>query len=223
MKIEKLNTLIDHTLLKPEATLSQIEKLCDEARTYDFASVMVNSSWIKDCARFLKDSDVLVASVIGFPLGAMSTEAKVFETQQALKDGAHEIDMVINIGKLKDGEKDYIVNEIKAIKALLPDKVLKVIIETALLNDEEKILACELVSEAKADFIKTSTGFSIHGATVADVKLLRKHVAPEVAVKAAGGVRSLSDVVSMVEAGATRIGTSSGVQLMQGELTEGNY
>ena len=178
--MEKLNTLIDHTLLKPEATKDQIITLCEEAKTYEFASVMVNSSWVKLCAEQLKGTSVLVASVVGFPLGAMSTEAKVFETKQALSDGAQEIDMVINIGRLKDNDEEYVVNEIKSIKALLPDKILKVIIETALLSDDEKILACKLVSEAKADFIKTSTGFSLHGATVEDVKLLREHVAPEV-------------------------------------------
>ncbi len=221
--MEKLNTLIDHTLLKPEATKDQIITLCEEAKTYEFASVMVNSSWVKLCAEQLKGTSVLVASVVGFPLGAMSTEAKVFETKQALSDGAQEIDMVINIGRLKDNDEEYVVNEIKAIKALLPDKILKVIIETALLSDDEKILACKLVSEAKADFIKTSTGFSLHGATVEDVKLLREHVAPEVAVKAAGGVRSFEDVVKMVDAGATRIGTSSGVKLMQGDKVEGSY
>ena len=221
--MEKLNTLIDHTLLKPEATKDQIITLCEEAKTYEFASVMVNSSWVKLCAEQLKGTSVLVASVVGFPLGAMSTEAKVFETKQALSDGAQEIDMVINIGRLKDNDEEYVVNEIKAIKALLPDKILKVIIETALLSDDEKILACKLVSEAKADFIKTSTGFSLHGATVEDVKLLREHVAPEVAVKAAGGVRSFEDVVKMVDAGATRIGTSSGVKLMQGDKAEGSY
>ncbi len=219
----KLNTLIDHTLLKPEATKDQIITLCEEAKTYEFASVMVNSSWVKLCAEQLKGTSVLVASVVGFPLGAMSTEAKVFETKQALSDGAQEIDMVINIGRLKDNDEEYVVNEIKSIKALLPDKILKVIIETALLSDDEKILACKLVSEAKADFIKTSTGFSLHGATVEDVKLLREHVAPEVAVKAAGGVRSFEDVTKMVDAGATRIGTSSGVKLMQGDKVEGSY
>ncbi|NLC41382.1 MAG: deoxyribose-phosphate aldolase [Erysipelothrix sp.] len=221
--MEKLNTLIDHTLLKPEATKDQIITLCEEAKTYEFASVMVNSSWVKLCAEQLKGTSVLVASVVGFPLGAMSTEAKVFETKQALSDGAQEIDMVINIGRLKDNDEEYVVNEIKSIKALLPDKILKVIIETALLSDDEKILACKLVSEAKADFIKTSTGFSLHGATVEDVKLLREHVAPEVAVKAAGGVRSFEDVTKMVDAGATRIGTSSGVKLMQGDKVEGSY
>lgn len=221
--MKQLNKLIDHTLLKPESTQAQIETLCMEAKQYKFASVMVNSSWVKYASELLSDSEVLVASVIGFPLGAMSTAAKVFETKQAIEDGAQEIDMVLNIGRLKDGDHDYVVNEIKAIKALLPDRILKVIIETALLTQEEKVLACKLVSEAQADFIKTSTGFSLHGATFEDVALLREHVAPEVKVKAAGGVRSYEDLVKMVSAGAERIGTSSGVKLMQGERNEGNY
>lgn len=219
----KLNKLIDHTLLKPEATQDQIIAVCQEAKDYDFATVMVNSSWAKTCADFLKGTNVLVACVVGFPLGAMSKEAKIFETKQALADGAQEIDMVLNIGRLKQGDEAYVVDEIKAIKALLPNLKLKVIIETALLSDEEKILACKLVSEAKADFIKTSTGFSTHGATPEDVALLRKYVDSDIEVKAAGGVRSYEDLQRMVDAGATRIGTSSGVKLMQGEIAEGSY
>lgn len=219
----KINKLIDHTLLKPEASSAQIEVLCQEALKYDFASVMVNPSRVPQCVNLLKDSNVLVATVIGFPLGATSMDSKASEVKNALKDGAQEIDMVLNIGFLKEGKTAEVIEEIKAIKALLPDKVLKVIIETALLTDEEKIVACHCVSEAKADFIKTSTGFSLHGATVEDVALLRQHVAPEVQVKAAGGVRNYEDLLRMVEAGATRIGTSSGVKLMQGDKAEGSY
>ncbi len=218
-----INKLIDHTLLKPEASSEQIETLCQEALEHDFASVMVNPCRIEQCVQLLKDSDVLVATVIGFPLGANSKETKVAEVQDALAKGAQEIDMVLNIGLLKEGKTEAVIEEIKAIKALLPDKILKVIIETALLNEEEKIRACHCVSEAKADFIKTSTGFSTHGATVEDVALLRKHVAPEIAVKAAGGVRSYEDLVRMVEAGATRIGTSSGVALVSKKVSESSY
>lgn len=218
--MRNINKLIDHTLLKPEATKDQILKLCEEAKIYDFATVMVNGSWVKTCADTLEGTDVLTACVIGFPLGAMSTHAKISETQIALKDGAQEIDMVLNIGKLKERDEDYVVNEIQAIKALLPEKILKVIIETALLTEEDKIIACDYVSKAKADYIKTSTGFSTHGATVEDVALLRKHVDPNVKVKAAGGVRSYNDLMKMVDAGAQRVGASAGVSIMN-ELKEG--
>lgn len=222
--MNNLNKLIDHTLLKPEASTTQIETLCREAKQYDFASVMVNSSNVNQCYELLKDTDVKIATVIGFPLGAMSTKAKLEETRIALEDGANEIDMVLNIGRLKEGNLDYVTNEISALKQLVGnDVVLKVIIETCLLSEEEKINACHCVSEAKADFIKTSTGFSTGGATVEDVALLRKHVKESVKVKASGGVRSYEDLLLMVEAGAERIGTSSGVALMKGNITESSY
>lgn len=222
--MNNLNKLIDHTLLKPEASTAQIETLCNEARQYDFASVMVNSSNVRQCYELLKDTDVKIATVIGFPLGAMSTKAKIEETRAALQDGANEIDMVLNIGRLKEGKLDYVTSEIRDLKELVGENiVLKVIIETCLLTEEDKINACHCVSEAKADFIKTSTGFSTGGATVEDVALLRKYVDSSVKVKASGGVRSFEDLVLMVEAGAERIGTSSGVALMQGNRVEGRY
>ncbi len=222
--MNNLNKLIDHTLLKPEASTTQIETLCNEAKQYDFASVMVNSSNVNQCYELLKDTDVKIATVIGFPLGAMSTRAKLAETRIALEDGANEIDMVLNIGRLKEGNLDYVTSEIKALKELVGEHILlKVIIETCLLTEEEKINACHCVSEAKADYIKTSTGFSTGGATAEDVALLRKHVDESVKVKASGGVRSFEDLMLMVEAGAERIGTSSGVKLVQGENVEGSY
>lgn len=222
--MNNLNKLIDHTLLKPEASTAQIETLCNEARQYDFASVMVNSSNVRQCYELLKDTDVKIATVIGFPLGAMSTKAKIEETRAALQDGANEIDMVLNIGRLKEGKLDYVTSEIRDLKELVGENiVLKVIIETCLLTEEDKINACHCVSEAKADYIKTSTGFSTGGATVEDVALLRKYVDSSVKVKASGGVRSFEDLVLMVEAGAERIGTSSGVALMQGNRVEGRY
>ena len=222
--MNNLNKLIDHTLLKPEASTAQIETLCNEARQYDFASVMVNSSNVRQCYELLKDTDVKIATVIGFPLGAMSTKAKIEETRAALQDGANEIDMVLNIGRLKEGKLDYVTSEIRDLKELVGENiVLKVIIETCLLTEEDKINACHCVSEAKADYIKTSTGFSTGGATVEDVALLRKYVDSSVKVKASGGVRSYEDLVLMVEAGAERIGTSSGVALMQGNVIESSY
>lgn len=214
--MKNINKLIDHTLLKQEATEDQILKLCQEAKDHDFATVMINSSYIPVAVKALEGTDVKVATVIGFPLGACTTNTKVAELKEALELGATEFDMVINIGKLKDGKLDEVTEEIKTLKALIPNHCLKVIIETCLLSEQDKINACRCVSDAKADFIKTSTGFSKHGATVEDVALLRKYTDPEVEVKAAGGVRSYEDLVEMVNAGATRIGTSGGVNLMQG-------
>ena len=210
----KLSKYIDHTLLKADASLSAIEKLCDEAMEYDFKSVCVNTCNIEFCKKKLQGSDVLVCCVIGFPLGAMSTEAKVFEAKDAVLKGADEVDMVLNIGRLKDNDLDYVTNEIKAIKEAIGDKTLKVIIETCLLTDEEKINACKCVLDGKADFVKTSTGFSTHGATFEDVALLRKTVGDGCFVKAAGGVRSREDFEKMIELGADRIGTSSGTKLI---------
>lgn len=211
-----INKTIDHTLLKPEASSDQVKKLCQEAREHDFASVMVNSSFVSLCAKELEGTDVKIATVIGFPLGACNTHAKVEEVKQALKDGANEFDMVLNIGQLKEGRLEEVTQDIKAVKAAIPEgMLLKVIIETCLLNEQDKINACQCVSEAKADYIKTSTGFSTGGATAEDVALLRKHMDPSVKVKASGGVRTSEDLKKMLEAGAERIGTSNGVDLVQ--------
>lgn len=211
----KYNKLIDHTLLKADATKEQITQLCKEAIENDFASVCVNPSFIPLCSDLLKGSSVKVCTVIGFPLGAMTTASKVFEAKNAVEVGADEVDMVINIGKLKDGKKDYVRNEITEIKKACGNHILKVIIETCLLTDEEKVLACQLAKDAGADFVKTSTGFSTHGATKEDVALMRKTVGKEMGVKAAGGVRNKQDLEDMVNAGATRIGTSRGVELVK--------
>ena len=211
----KLSKYIDHTLLKADASLGAIGRLCDEAIEYDFKSVCVNTCNIPFCKEKLQGSDVLVCCVIGFPLGAMSTEAKVAETKDAVLKGADEVDMVINIGRLKDKDYAYVTDEIKQIKEACGDKTLKVIIETCLLTDEEKVKACECILEAKADFVKTSTGFSTHGATFEDVKLLKDTVGDRCFIKAAGGVRSKEDFMKMIELGANRIGTSSGTKLIE--------
>ncbi len=208
------NKFIDNTLLKADARREDIKALCEESVKFDFKSVCVNPGFIKDSKEFLKGSDVLVCTVIGFPLGSMTKEAKVFECKDAIEKGADEIDMVINISKLKDHQDDYVRDEIKAIKEACGNHTLKVIIECCLLNDEEKVRACLLAKEAGADFVKTSTGFSKWGAKLEDVILMRKTVGAEMGVKAAGGVRTHEEMVEMVENGATRIGTSSGAKLM---------
>lgn len=208
------NKFIDNTLLKADARREDIKALCEESVKFDFKSVCVNPDFVKDSKEFLKGSDVLVCTVIGFPLGSMTKEAKVFECKDAIEKGADEIDMVINISKLKDHQDDYVRDEIKAIKEACGNHTLKVIIECCLLNDEEKVRACLLAKEAGADFVKTSTGFSKWGAKLEDVILMRKTVGAEMGVKAAGGVRTHEEMVEMVENGATRIGTSSGAKLM---------
>lgn len=208
------NKLIDHTLLKQDATPEQIMKLCLEAKEYDFMSVCVNPSYVPLAAECLKDSSVKVCTVIGFPLGMNLTRTKIDEAVQAIKEGAQEIDMVINVGMLKAGHADYVKEEIRLLKEVAGKLVLKVIIETCLLSDEEKVLACQLAKEAGADFVKTSTGFSTGGATVEDVKLMRKTVGPDMGVKASGGVRTHEDLLAMVEAGANRIGTSNGTKII---------
>lgn len=215
---------IDHTLLKPEATKEQIVKLCQEAAEYKFASVCVNPTWVSVSAKELADSPVKVCTVIGFPLGASTSETKAFETADAIAKGAEEIDMVINNGALKSGDEELVKNDIKAVvEAATGKAIVKVIIETCLLSDEEKAVASRLSKEAGADFVKTSTGFSTGGATVADVKLMRETVGPDLGVKASGGVRSLEDLQAMIDAGATRIGASSGVQIMQGLTSNSDY
>ncbi len=211
----KLSKYIDHTLLKADASVEAIARLCDEARDYDFKSVCVNTCNIPLCKEKLAGSDVLVCCVIGFPLGAMSTESKVFETSDAIAKGADEVDMVINIGRLKDKDYAYVTDEIRKIKEACCGKTLKVIIETCLLTDEEKVKACECILEAGGDFVKTSTGFSTAGATFEDVALLKKTVGDKCLIKAAGGVRSRDDFNRMIELGANRIGTSSGTKLIE--------
>ncbi len=210
----KASKYIDHTQLKPDATKEKIVSLCNEAKEYDFASVCINPCWIPLAKELLAGTDVKVCTVIGFPLGAMSTNAKCLEAADAVKAGAEEVDMVINIGMLKDGNDDYVRDEIAAIRKACDGRLLKVIIETCLLSDEEKVRACVLAKEAGADFVKTSTGFSTGGATVEDVALMRKTVGPDMGVKAAGGVRDKETFKAMIEAGATRIGTSSGKNLI---------
>lgn len=211
-----INKLIDHTALKPNTTKDEILKLLDEAKSYDFASVCVNPCWIELAHQELKNTDVKVCTVIGFPLGANTTEVKVFEAKDAIEKGAQEIDMVINVAMLKDKEYDYVENEIQKIVEVAKDKALvKVIIEACLLTDEEKIKACELSQKAGADFVKTSTGFSTGGATVHDVALMRKTVGTDMGVKASGGVHTHEEALAMIEAGATRIGASAGVKLLK--------
>jgi deoxyribose-phosphate aldolase len=213
---------IDHTLLKPDGTRDQVTQLCKEAHEYKFASVCVNPTNVRLCAQLLKGSPVKVCSVIGFPLGASLPETKAFETENALKDGATEIDMVINIGALKDRDLELVARDILAVVKPVhaAGAILKVIIETALLTDEEKQIACLLAKEAGADFVKTSTGFSKAGATAEDVSLMRHTVGPLMGVKAAGGVRSKEDLDKMVRAGATRIGASAGVRIVQANSAE---
>ncbi len=213
-----LAKMIDHTLLKPDATQDQIAQLCFEARKYGFASVCVNPTWVELCAQLLKGSLVKVCTVIGFPLGASAPEVKAFETQVALDHGAHEIDMVINIGALKARDLELVARDIRGVVAATHagGAIVKVIIEAVLLTDEEKTIACLLSKEAGADFVKTSTGFASGGATVHDVALMRKTVGPEMGVKAAGGVRTFEDAENMIKAGATRIGASAGVKIIQG-------
>lgn len=208
---------IDHTLLKPEATSQKITQLCQEANLYHFAAVCINPSYVKLAAQLLKNSEVKVCTVIGFPLGATLTETKVFETEQAIKDGATEVDMVINIGALKDGDDLLVEQDIAAVvqAAHHHGTHCKVIIETALLTDEEKVRACLLAKKAKADYVKTSTGFSRGGATVEDVTLMRHTVGPEMGVKAAGGIRTLTDAQNMITAGATRLGASASVKIIE--------
>ncbi len=211
----KLSKYIDHTLLKPDATKAQIVKLCEEAKEYDFASVCVNPSWIEVTKAELAGSGVNTCVVIGFPLGAMTTAAKVFEAKDAIEKGADEVDMVINVGRLKDGDDAFVTEEIRQIKEAVGNHILKVIIETCLLTDEEKVRACKDSIAAGADFVKTSTGFSTGGATVEDVKLMKDTVGDTLQVKASGGVKNEDDFKAMIDAGATRIGTSRGVSLMK--------
>ena len=219
----KLNKYIDHTLLKPDASQEQIETLIEEAKKYDFASICVNPTWVNFAAQALKATDVKVCTVIGFPLGANTPELKAFETSDAIQNGANEIDMVINIGALKSRNFDLVERDIRAVVEAAKGTLVKVIIETCLLTDDEKVKACQLAQKAGADFVKTSTGFSTGGATVADVALMRKTVGPDMGVKASGGARSYEDALAFIKAGATRIGASSGVAIMEGDVANGDY
>ncbi|MFQ5602771.1 MAG: deoxyribose-phosphate aldolase [bacterium] len=212
---ENLAGLIDHTLLKPEATRAQITKLCEEAVRYHFASVCVNPSWVRLCRDIVRGSRVLVCTVVGFPLGVNTTETKAFETEKAIQEGADEIDMVIHVGMLKSGEHNYVQKDIQAVVDAAGEKgEVKVIIETCYLTDEEKIKACLLSKEAGAHFVKTSTGFGKKGATLGDVALMRKIVGSEMGVKAAGGIRDYEIASQMVEAGASRIGASASIEII---------
>ncbi len=215
---------IDHTLLRPDATQDEIDTLCEEAVANGFASVCINPYWVKRSAEKLRGSDVKVCTVIGFPLGAMTADVKAAETRKALRDGAREVDMVLNVGALKSGQNDVVLKDIERVvdAAHEAGAITKVILETALLTDEEKVIASSLAKRAHADFVKTSTGFGGGGATVYDVALMRETIGPDMGVKASGGVRTAEDVEDMIAAGATRIGASAGVQIVGGVEGDGN-
>jgi deoxyribose-phosphate aldolase len=212
----QLASFIDHTLLKADATAKDIEKLCAEARENNFFSVCVNGSWISTAHHLLEGSDVKIAGVVGFPLGAMSGDTKRFETEAAIDGGAQEIDVVLNIGKLKDGDDKYILRELVEVVEAADERIVKVILETCLLTGEEKIRACKITVESGAHFVKTSTGFGTAGATIADVKLMRATVGEKFGVKASGGIRDTQTALAMIAAGATRLGTSAGVAIVKG-------
>ncbi len=222
--MKEIAKMIDHTLLKAEATKDQIEQLCAEAKEYQFASVCVNPTWVAYASELLKETGVDVCTVIGFPLGANTPETKAFETTNAIENGATEVDMVINIGALKNGDDSLVERDIQAVVNAAKGKALtKVIIETSLLTEEEKVRACKLAVSAGTDFVKTSTGFSTGGATVDDIALMRKTVGPTIGVKASGGVRSAEDAKNMIDAGATRIGASSGIAIVKGLVSNSDY
>ncbi|AUM64591.1 deoxyribose-phosphate aldolase [Brevibacillus laterosporus] len=225
MSKESVAKYIDHTALKPDTTRDMIVGLCEEAKEYRFASVCVNPTWVSLCAELLKEApEVKVCTVIGFPLGANTPELKAYETTNAIENGATEVDMVINVGALKDKNDQLVEQDIRAVVEAAKGKALvKVIIETCLLTEEEKVRACKLSVKAGADFVKTSTGFSTGGATVEDIALMRKTVGPELGVKASGGIRSYADVEKMLQAGACRIGASAGVSIVKGEVSNSQY
>lgn len=214
MTDQEILSHVDHTLLKPEATWNDVQKLCDEAMEYHTASVCINTCYVKQAANYVK-GQIPICCVIGFPLGAMDTKSKVFEARTAVENGATEVDMVINIGRLKNAEYDYVLNEINEIKAAIGDNILKVIVETCLLSTQEKIKISEIVAESNADFIKTSTGFSTGGATFDDVKLLKEHTKGKCRVKAAGGISTLEEMQEYLRIGADRIGTSRAIGLVK--------
>jgi len=218
-----LNQYIDHTLLKPDQTEQSIIQLCEEAKKYQFASVCVNSTWVKLCSDLLSNTEVKVAAVIGFPLGATTTEVKAFETSQVIKLGATEVDMVMNVGRLKSKHFNYVLEDIKAVVSAAGERaIVKVILETGFLTDEEIEEACRISVRAGAQFVKTSTGFGPGGATIHHIELMRNTVGPEIGVKASGGIRNAETAIAMVQAGATRIGTSSGVVIMEGKQADRN-
>lgn len=219
-----LNKYIDHTVLKADTTKETVQKIIDEAIKYDFMSVCLNPTWVAYAAEKLVDTDVKVCTVIGFPLGANTSVVKAFEASEAIKNGADEVDMVINIGAAKAGDWDLVTSDIAAVVAVSKAVTTKVIIETALLTDDEKVNACQAAVKAGADFVKTSTGFSTAGATATDIALMRQTVGPDMGVKASGGVRSIADAEVMIAAGATRLGTSNGVDIMKGNIADaGSY
>jgi deoxyribose-phosphate aldolase len=222
---KKLAAKIDHTLLKADATVDEVKELCSEAKQYVFASVCVNPGYVKLCHDLLKDTPVKVCTVIGFPLGQNSTEVKKFETEEAIRNGAQEVDMVLNVGRLKSGDYEYVYKDVyEVVNAARKKRVIsKVILETALLTDEEKVKACLICKKAGADFVKTSTGFSKGGATVGDVALMKYVVGSGIGVKASGGIRSKADAEAMIASGADRIGASASVKIVLGEKGEGNY
>ena len=221
--MNNIASYIDHTMLAPQATVSQIRKLCEEAVKYHFASVCVNSCHVALCAELLKGTGVNVCTVVGFPLGAMSTKAKAFEAECAVADGAVEIDMVINVGALKDENWTFVEDDIRAVKKACGGKLLKVILETCLLTDDEIVRACQLSEAAGADYVKTSTGFSKGGATAEAVSIMRKTVGDRLGVKASGGIRDRESALKMIEAGASRLGCSAGVKIMEGEVSDAAY
>lgn len=214
---QKMARMIDHTLLKPDATKEKVTQLCKEALQYHFASVCINPGYVKYCANLLEGSDVKVCTVIGFPLGSTTTESKVFEARNAIENGATEVDMVLNIGLLKSGENEFVKKDIQSVveETHKGKAILKVILETCLLTDDEKIIACQLSKQADADFVKTSTGFSTGGATVHDVELMRATVGPLIGVKASGGIHNKAEAKAMIAAGATRIGASAGIIIVE--------
>lgn len=221
----KINQFIDHTLLKPEAQLTQIHDLCNEAKEWDFYSVCINSYFVKKAVSFLNGSNVKVCTVVGFPLGASTMETKRFEAMKAVAEGAREVDMVINISAIKSKEWQYVLDDMSSLAQVTHQQgaLLKVILETCLLTEEEKRKVCELAVKANVDFVKTSTGFSTGGATIDDVKLMRSIVGPKMGIKASGGIRDLATATAMIEAGATRLGTSSGILIAKGLQGEGSY
>lgn len=221
--MNNIASMIDHTILKPETTREMVVKVCEEAKEYKFASVCVNPYYVGLVSELLKGTDVKVTSVIGFPLGITTKEVKAFEASEAIKAGAHELDMVINIGAIKNKEYDVVRADIKAVVDAAGDKaIVKVIIEASLLTDEEKVTACKLSKEAGAHFVKTSTGFSTGGATVEDIRLMRETVGPEIGVKASGGIRDAEKAMAMVEAGANRIGASASIDISKGVKSTGD-